>query len=300
MEKTESKISKNHKLLNVQMLSPSRDYKERVQENFSRRAGTYDSAAGLQYLAARLTAQLIKEKAHLIPEGPILEIGCGTGILSSFLPEIFPDRQIIFSDLSADMVTICRDKMSAARAEKNALSQASAKKKKTTESSGTFEWRVLDAEELKTHSDYAAIVSSFAIQWFFQPFKGISRLLSALRPEGALIFTVPGDDSCPQWKAAANKLEIPFTRNPLPAYDELMDFAGKMGLEFDIKQRIAEETYSDAAAMLHSLQVLGASTQKSDMRLSYLQLRKLMRELDSCHDEVNLTYQVISAFLRRV
>lgn len=272
------------------MISPSRSYKERVQEAFSKGATTYDSAAGLQFLAARITAKLIEENAHLIPEGPILEVGCGTGMLSSFLPAIFPDRQIIFSDISAEMIQHCRTRV---------ISEKSKSKKKDA-GQGQFEFRVLDAEELKTHSEYAAIVSSFAIQWFYQPFKGITRLLSALKPEGILFFSVPGDASCPQWRAAAEKLEVPFTRNPLPSYEELKDFADKMGFDFDLEQRVAEESYPDAKSMLHSLRILGANTQKSDVRLNYTQLRKLMKELDGGDDGVALSYQVITGYYRRI
>lgn len=271
----------------MQMISPSRSYKERVQESFSRHASTYDSAAALQFIAARITAQLIEKNADQIPAGPILEIGCGTGMLSSFLPTIFPDRQIIFSDISPDMVLFCKNKIME-------------NKEFRSPKESRLTWMVLDAEELKTHSEYAAIVSSFAIQWFFQPFKGISRLVSALRAEGALFFSIPGAESCPEWKNAAEKVDVPFTRNPLPSYEELIDFAKKMGLQYEIQKRIAEESYSDSAAMLHSLRELGANTQKGDMRLSCGQLRKLMKELDSTDEPTNLSYQVLSGYYRRI
>lgn len=271
----------------MQMISPSRSYKERVQESFSKHANTYDSAAALQYMAARLTAQLIEKHSDFLPAGPILEVGCGTGMLSSFLPTIFPDRQIIFSDISPDMVLFCKNKL---------MDNKEFKAPKESRLS----WMVLDAEELKTHSEYAAVVSSFAIQWFFQPFKGISRLVSALRADGALFFSMPGADSCPEWKAAAERIDVPFTRNPLPSYSELIDFAQKMGLQYELQQRVAEESYNDASAMLHSLRELGANTQKSDMRLSCGQLRKLIKELDSSGDPTTLSYQVLTGFYRRI
>lgn len=271
----------------MQMISPSRSYKERVQESFSKHVDTYDSAAALQFMAARLTAQLIEKNAHLLPAGPILEVGCGTGMLSSLLPSIFPDRQIVFSDISPDMVLYCKNKI------------MENKEFKTAKDS-RLSWMVLDAEELKTHSEYAAIVSSFALQWFFQPFKGISRLVSALRADGALFYSIPGADSCPQWRDAAERIDVPFTRNPLPSYNDFIDFANKMGLQYEVQQRVAEESYSDAAAMLHSLRELGASTQKSDMRLNCGQLRRLIKELDASGDPTTLSYQVITGYYRRI
>jgi malonyl-CoA O-methyltransferase len=271
----------------MQMISPSRSYKERVQESFSKHASTYDSAAALQFMAARLTAKLIEKNVDLLPAGPILEVGCGTGMLSSLLPAIFPDRQIIFSDISPDMVLFCKNKLME-------------NKEFRSPKESRLSWMVLDAEELKTHSEYAAIVSNFSIQWFFQPFKGISRLMSALRADGALFFSLPGADSCPEWKNAAEKIDVPFTRNPLPSYEEMIDFANRMGLQYELQQRVAEESYNDAKAMLHSLRELGASTQKGDMRLSCGQLRKLLKELDGSGNATTLSYQVLTGFYRRI
>ena len=77
-----------------------------INKNFSSGAAKYDNVAYIQPLvAARLAAK--------IDGGPrrILEIGCGTGALSLHLAKIFPDAELILTDISLPMLEICKAKL---------------------------------------------------------------------------------------------------------------------------------------------------------------------------------------------
>jgi malonyl-CoA O-methyltransferase len=260
-------------------------YKARVHDAFSRHAASYNRHAGLQAYAAEWSAQVLSSvKSRLaLPDGPILEVGCGTGLFSSKLLELFPERTIVCSDISSDMLDACRLRLSSCRS-----------------SSERVEFKTLDAEYLRPEAEYALIASSFALQWFFEPIEGLARSFAALKSGGILMFSVPGSDSCPEWKRAAEHLGIPFTRNPLLSTESLRKLAIRSGMEFRLNDRFTEEEYPDAISMLRSLKELGATTQRHDLRLSCTQLRKLLYELDRREKPVVTSYQVIAGYFRRL
>ena len=99
---------------------------------------------------------------------------------------------------------------------------------------------------------------------------------------------------------ASNKLEIPFTRNPLPKLSELKDIALEKRMEFRLQDLTVEETYSDAAAMLRSFKELGAGTQRNNLEMTSAQLRQLLRELDLNSKPLKTKHQVIVGYYRRL
>ena len=76
-----------------------------VAERFSAAATTYDSNAQVQReAAAHLAAWLPLEP----PPGALLEIGCGTGALTTALIRRYPQRPLHVVEISASMVERCR------------------------------------------------------------------------------------------------------------------------------------------------------------------------------------------------
>ncbi len=68
---------------------------------FSRSAQTYDRWALPQRESARILAEFVK------PEGTVLDLGCGTGFVSSFLPS---GCEPVGLDLSKEMVALYRER----------------------------------------------------------------------------------------------------------------------------------------------------------------------------------------------
>ncbi|MBX9685506.1 MAG: methyltransferase [Candidatus Obscuribacterales bacterium] len=265
------------------MNSRIQSFKTKVERAFSRHAQSYDQHAGLQTLAAESCSEFLQSLGPGIPEGDFLEIGSGTGIFSSMLLKAFPERNITFSDLSAQMLNACRMRLAKQITQKH-----------------SFE--IFDAEESKLNKSFAAISSSFAIQWFYQPLEGIKHLVSALKSDGVLVITFPGEQSCPQWREAAEKLDIPFTFNPMPKCSDMAEMAEELGIEFQYKEEIIDEQFDGALSMFRSIKELGAGTQKHELRLSVKQLRRLMTELENSAGSagVKCSYQLITAVFRKV
>ena len=122
-----------------------------IGRNFGRKAGIYHKEAEVQKKAANgLIASLRPWKA-IIPPGPVLELGAGTGLLSELLIPEFNDRDIMITDLSRDMLDKCRDNMN----EANLLREG-------------IKFSKLDVNNDFPEDKYSLIVSNFAAQWFHE------------------------------------------------------------------------------------------------------------------------------------
>ena len=73
---------------------------------FSKAAQTYDTQAEFQYFAAEKLVQTI----HKMPKR-ILDIGCGTGILTALLHQKFPDTHFTMLDISPVMLKFAQTKL---------------------------------------------------------------------------------------------------------------------------------------------------------------------------------------------
>ncbi len=77
-----------------------------IKNAFSKAAHTYDRYAEFQYFTAQKLVRVIQEA----PKN-ILDIGCGTGILSHLLKQKFPNACFTLFDISDDMLNIASDKL---------------------------------------------------------------------------------------------------------------------------------------------------------------------------------------------
>jgi len=100
----------------------------------------------------------------------ILELGCGTGILSGKLNDSFPEVLKTFTDGAFGMVRVCRSKIP---------------------ESDLVRHRVWDFEEMACDKEYGLVVSSCALQWLCDPDSFTMRLHSLLEPEGVTVHAIP-------------------------------------------------------------------------------------------------------------
>jgi malonyl-CoA O-methyltransferase len=83
--------------------------KQAIARNFSRAASGYDGWARAQAeIATQLTGQL---PAQFEPE-LMVDLGCGTGLLSALLLERYPRAELVGIDLAEGMVQVCRERWS--------------------------------------------------------------------------------------------------------------------------------------------------------------------------------------------
>lgn len=183
--------------------------KQRISDAFGAAAGRYDDHAGPQRLAAGLVADLAyRQKPDGV--GRILEIGCGTGVLTRDIQARWPDAHLVVTDLSPAMV---------ARAAAGGLV------------AGTF--LAMDGEAPIFEGEwFDLILSSLAFQWFDNLEGAIGRLAGLLRPGGSLIFSTMGQGSFARWRAAHTACGLTAGVPDYPGLDDLRRMLAPFGDAF--------------------------------------------------------------------
>src|SRR5579862_6443089 len=82
--------------------------KQNIIKNFNKKASTYGAAAEVQAYVAAQMAQRLK---GLRPQS-VLEIGCGTGLLSQYLIQLFPHAALLLTDVAPAMLMQCQQSLS--------------------------------------------------------------------------------------------------------------------------------------------------------------------------------------------
>ena len=142
--------------------------KTAVEHNFSKAAILYDRYADHhRIIADRLMDFVLPDAAP----GSILEIGCGTGILTEKLLDRFSASFVTALDISHSMVDRCRFKLN---------------------NSGRLSFLVADAEEYSQSGNrYDLVVSSCSIQWFHYRKRFVESIYASLPAGGFCLMAIP-------------------------------------------------------------------------------------------------------------
>lgn len=139
-----------------------------VESSFSEAAILYDRYADHHRLIAE---RLMDYAPPATVDGSILEIGCGTGILTEKLLDHYPESDVTVLDISPDMIDRCRLKLGP---------------------SGRLSFMVADAEEYcRWQKRYDMVVSSCSIQWFHDRNGLTDRLQNMLPSRGSCLMAIP-------------------------------------------------------------------------------------------------------------
>ncbi len=142
--------------------------KAAIECNFSEAAIRYDRYADHHRIIAERLMGLVRRD---IVTGSILEIGCGTGILTEKLLARFPDSDVTAMDISQDMVDRCKSKLSL---------------------SSRISFLVADAEEYCIGGNrYDLVVSSCSLQWFHDRRRFVDRIYAMLPAGGSCLMAIP-------------------------------------------------------------------------------------------------------------
>ena len=249
--------------------------KEKIANNFSKYAKSYDQFAEAQKIGSIHLTQYLSELQNDIPDGPILEIGCGTGFVSSEIVTIFEKRDIHLTDISTGMINVCRDKI-----------------KKSGHDISNVHWEVLDGESVAS-GGYALIVSSFSFQWFENLTKSIENFIDALLPGGKVCCSFMGDGSFAEWKTACEKLKIPYTGNPLPNPSDLKDSLLHKPVSIKLFHEDVILRYKSPVDFFRALKKIGAGTNTNETELTSSGLKRLIRGWQNENpDEIHVTYKI--------
>jgi malonyl-CoA O-methyltransferase len=142
--------------------------KEQVVRRFGKMSACYDDYARVQKQMAQSLQQLAR---NVGPFARILEIGCGTGFFTRLLATLYPQAQILATDISPGMLVAARSNLT---------------------NFGNIQYALEDGESLKTGETFDLIISNAAFQWFNDYTKAYSGFYNRLKPGGYLIYATFG------------------------------------------------------------------------------------------------------------
>lgn len=174
------------------------EHKERIRHSFDRAEG-YDGAATVQRLAARHLASRLARSLEGRKPARILEIGCGTGLLTRQLARLWPEAQIVATDFAPHM-----------------LQRAS---RASTSPSTVF--KLMDAANPTEDGPFDVICGNLVMQWLEQPQQVLERLGRLLAPNGVLAVSTLLDGTFAEWKTAcAHERTAPATPR-YPTFEQI-------------------------------------------------------------------------------
>lgn len=252
--------------------------KLRIAAEFGRSPATYQGHADLQkYCAARLLCLL--DQASL-PQGDILEIGCGTGFITQGLIDRLGDRSLHITDLSAAMLRFCQEHLDLSRLQ------------------GSIEFQQGDGELLPT-KPYAVIVAGFVVQWFQHPTRSLQRLVQQLVPGGILLVSFPSSHSFAKWRGLCDRLNLPFTANLLPDRQLLQRLPAE-NIHCWTQTETVGATFTTAAEFFKGLKAIGAGCNTAGKSLSVTQMKRLIQTWDDdCKGTIVVYYDVVYGVIQR-
>ena len=220
-----------------------------VAARFAARADTYDRHATLQ-------ADVADRLAAFLPEGrapDVLEIGCGTGLLTRKLVAAYRQGRFLVTDLAPEMLAVCRRNV-AARAGQS------------------IRFALMNAEAPELPDRFDLIATSMALQWMSDPVDALARLRRLLRPGGSLVYATLGPEGFTEWRAALAAEGLADGTVQVPALP---------GVVHEERMTIA---FGSAVSFLNRMKAIGAAEPRAGYRpLTPGALRTALRRLDREH-----------------
>ena len=260
---------------------------KRVRRNFSSQALSYDRHAVVQ---KRVVARLLEFLREWGPvEGPILEVGAGTGRLSRGLAEVFPQIRPFVSDIAHGMSRLAAASLPGALA-------ADA-----------------DAQALPFRAaSFGLVCSTSVYQWVNDLPLAFAESARVLLPGGRFAFSLFGEKTLFELREA-HRLAVAETGSPHPSH--VQDFPGEPAVrgalaaagfgELVLWSRNEVEEHPDVGRLLEHLKRIGARN-ASENRPRGLSSRRVLARMTAIYrerfgrrDSIPATYQVICGLARR-
>ncbi|EUK18794.1 dethiobiotin synthase [Commensalibacter papalotli (ex Servin-Garciduenas et al. 2014)] len=252
--------------------------KQKIIHSFNQ-ADSYEQSAKIQKTVVKRLVSYIKE-LNFDPSQPllILEIGCGTGLLTQYLLELFPKAKFVITDISPKMVERTKAKF----------------EKKYS----NVQFKIMDGEALQLDQSFDLICSSLAFQWFEDLKGALQRITDFLNPNGVLLCSTLAQESFEEWRAIYDHYDYSCPLQSYPKLDKLESYWPTLtgGGYWETESII--DSIPDGLEFIKELRCIGAHTSlASHHSLSAGQLRKVIIKFNS--DYGYTTYQVAFGYFKR-
>jgi malonyl-CoA O-methyltransferase len=255
-----------------------------IKSNFSKAAGLYDRYADHHRIIARRLIDFVPPDAAA---GSILEIGCGTGILTEKLLDRFPDSLVTALDISPDMVHRCSLKLRRSR---------------------RISFLVTDAETYCCNGDrYDLVVSSCSLQWFHNRQRFMESIYAMLPDGGSCLMAIPIrgmlrelEESC---FFGARKVMRQLELDTKEKWINRFENSG-MNIRLSTVENVSC-AYSHPLEVLKSIRGIGACIEQSPSLLKPGDMKKMLKyyrehfQIEN-RGEVSSTYRVLYVLGRKL
>ncbi|WP_225999924.1 malonyl-ACP O-methyltransferase BioC [Paenibacillus sp. BJ-4] len=276
--------------------------KATIARQFNRSAaGLYDTHAHVQRTMADMLAEFLMRQTNADDSNKLsmLEIGCGTGILTEILVNRWPYSSITALDIAPAMILT---------AEQRVLSTANPVGSNDRPSSD-IHFLLADVEIWAANtpaSSFDLIVSSACFQWLSQPQQTLNYLYRLLRPGGILAFATFGPGTFHELHTAFE--EVYRAEDMMPQrhglsfqsanqWKDSLTTAGFSNIQY--KCKLLTEEYASPRDFLLSVKALGASTSEAVIsgslgsRRLFTSLYKEYEDRFSTPEGVAATYDIV-------
>ncbi|MDF1759290.1 MAG: methyltransferase domain-containing protein [Coxiellaceae bacterium] len=196
---------------------------------FDKAASTYDSYAHIQRRACRLLLQSLKSLT--VSSGPIIDIGCGTGLSTQALAQYYPNQSLTGIDISSGLLQVAIQRL------KN---QTVILKNSDFDTSSSY------------HDKYTLMFSNMALQWSNNLSSTLALLKNHLQPQGVIAFSAPLPNTFIQLNYTHKQTLLP--------HSEIISCLDSSGFElYHTQNKHWIENHKNALAAMRSIKAIGAN-----------------------------------------
>ncbi len=246
-----------------------------VGESFSKAAATYDRWAGPQ-------RRIAGELAAMLPGYPgiasVLELGCGTGILTEILAGLYANASITAIDLAPGMIEHCRSRWPGGEVAR---------------------FEVADGATCRSDGGADLVASSSALQWFSDRAGALGNVSRSLTQGGRFAMAVPVRGAFREFAESYTAATGDSPPGPeLWSNDAWLDAMAAAGLPPE-DHRVDEfrAEYADPWDILRAFKGIGAAP-GGRVPMSRASLRMLADHCErnfACEGGVYMTYRILYA-----
>lgn len=228
----------------------------RIQQSFDAAEG-YDAAAVLQRVAARRLFEGLRARLAGRTPRRILEVGCGTGLLTHMLHEAWPEAELVATDVAPRMLERARKRVGEG-----------------------VQLRVMDAARPDVAGPFDLICGNLVFQWLEEPALALQTLADLLAPGGVLAVSTLLDGTFEEWRQACSEEGLVAAT---PDYPDARTVQGwQPGLcagQWTTEQCV--QPFESGLAFVKHLKDTGASVPREDGKaLSPAELRRVLTRFD--------------------
>lgn len=259
--------------------------KHQIKLAFSNAAPAYDNLAVLQKEVADGLLKEMISLPNMVPISPfnVLDIGCGTGLLTYKLSNLLPEAAIFGCDIAHTMIEM-----------------AMLKNKR-------FHLMTADAESLPFQNEtFNMAASNLSYQWVPSLKIAFLEVWHSLKPGGIFIFSTLGTGTLKELQSSYVEASARVNRDGLPPFmqfseeNDILFFLKEAGFDnITIRRTKNIQNYQDMWTLLNTLKSIGAGNpfKKGDKSLAMGQLLKNMgevyKEKFSVSNGIYATYDVM-------